>query len=83
MFSDSRIYLQPTSISGTDVNQTNETSSYSYAQNGLTNKLLQRRAKITELNSGINIALKVNGFRFLLSCSAINNTDIKLLSPRF
>ena len=61
MFSDSRIYLQPTSISGTDVNQTNETSSYSYAQNGLTNKLLQRRAKITELNSGINIALKVNG----------------------
>lgn len=61
MFSDSRIYLQPTSLSGTDVSQTNETSNYSYAQNGLTNKLLQRRAKITELNSGINIALKVNG----------------------
>ena len=61
MFSDARIFLQPTSISGTDVTQTNETSSYSYTQNGLTNKLLQRRAKITELNSGINIALKVNG----------------------
>ena len=61
MFSDSRIYLQPTSLSGTDVSQTNNTSSYSYAQNGLTNKLLQRRAKITELNSGINVALTVNG----------------------
>jgi len=61
MFSDSVIYLQPTSISGTDVTHTNETSNYSYASNGLTNKLLQRRAKISELNSGINISLKVNG----------------------
>ena len=61
MFSDSRIYLQPTSISGTDVNQTNETSSYSYTQNGLTNKLLQRKAKVAELNNGINISLRING----------------------
>ena len=72
MFSDSRIYLQPTSTSGTDVTQTNETSSYSYAQNGLTNKLLQRRAKITELNSGINIALKVNGNNTIAVGETIN-----------
>ena len=61
MFSDARIFLQPTSISGTDATQTNETSSYSYASNGLTNNFLQRKSKLAELNTGINIALKVNG----------------------
>ena len=34
-------------------------------------------------SSQISDVIKVNGLRFLLSCSAINSTDIKLPSPRF
>jgi len=61
-FSDARLYLQSVVTDGVnDMQHTNETSSYSYAPNGLSNSLLQRRAKVTELNSGINLALKING----------------------
>ena len=61
-FSDARIHVHPVSTNGTtDAQHTNETSSYSYAPIGTSNKLLQRQSKFLELNSGISITVKVNG----------------------
>ena len=61
-FGDAKIYLHPTTGSGDfDTSHTNPTSSYSYAPNKVNDSILFRRAKLMELNSAVNITMKING----------------------
>jgi hypothetical protein len=72
-FSDAKMYLQPVTSDGKhDIQHTNEINSYSYTPIGISNNLLQRRAKITEINSGINVSLKVNGNTIIAVGETIN-----------
>ena len=61
-FGDSRIHLHPINASGdSDTQHTNPTLSYSYTPNKLNESVLFRRAKIMELNSSVNITMRING----------------------
>ena len=74
-FGDAKIYLHPTTGSGDfDTSHTNPTSSYSYAPNKVNDSILFRRAKLMELNSAVNITMKINGNTTIAAGQTINLT---------
>jgi len=65
-FSEAKPYLQPISSAGflVDSSYDNDDNLYTYQQSGLgfQNSFPQRQSKILELNYGVNVTMKVNGY---------------------
>ena len=76
-FFDARVHLHPTSNNGTNDAQYDDSSVYSYSHNHSEEWLLQRRSKMTEINSGaLQVQLKVHGY-----CSLAVGDKINLSLP--
>ena len=76
-FFDARVHLHPTSNNGTNDAQYDDSSVYSYSDNHSEEWLLQRRSKMTEINSGaLQVQLKVHGY-----CSLAVGDKINLSLP--